>query len=99
MENSNDLIHNRLVLQQDGENKKTHEFSQPKNMRNHIKPVNTDQKVHKCDACTKTFSQAGHLKRHINAVHNGEKDHKCDSCGKVFSLAHNLKKHINEVHN
>ena len=99
MENSSNLIHNRLVPQQDDENKKTHEFSQAKTMRNHIKPVNRDQKVHKCDACTKTFSQSGNLKIHIDTVHNGQKDHKCEFCGKLFFLSGNLTKYTNAVHN
>ena len=97
MENSNNQIHNSL-LQQDDENKKTHEFSQAKTMRYHIKTVHRDEKVHKCDACTRTFSQSGNLKTHIDTVHNGQKDHKCESCGKSFSASGSLKRHIHTIH-
>ncbi|XP_066473093.1 zinc finger and SCAN domain-containing protein 16-like [Tiliqua scincoides] len=70
------------VLQEDGENVDSLEFSHRSTLLRH-QIIHTGQKPHKCPDCGKSFAQRASLLTH-QVTHTGEKPHKCPECGKEF---------------
>ncbi|KAK7872467.1 hypothetical protein R5R35_014261 [Gryllus longicercus] len=60
---------------------------------NDSKPKPTNQRIHRCEICSKVFHSKAHLNRH-QIVHSGAKPFLCEVCGTGFSQKSSLKLHV-----
>nr|XP_054601369.1 uncharacterized protein LOC107373204 [Nothobranchius furzeri] len=56
------------------------------------KKIETGEKSHMCEICSKSFSQCNKLTKHMR-THTGEKPYSCETCGKCFSDKNSLTAH------
>jgi KRAB domain-containing zinc finger protein len=67
-------------------------FTNPKDLKAHIKKKHSNGKPHNCTFCSKTFSRSCDLVKH-RRIHSGEKLYSCTTCGKSFTHQTSLRNH------
>ena len=58
----------------------------------------SEEKVQKCNLCSKTFALPNQLHAHMKNVHENIKKYQCDLCEKTFIYKTYLKTHTKSVH-